>query len=201
MEGKIKSIPGFGSAKNDGFGLAAELALIYSLPMGTQAHKKSAPASVAVGILTVSTTRSLAEDESGNWMHRALQARGHRVVAHRLVSDDIDAITAALESILAETDSGVLLINGGTGISIDDVTIEAVRPLFRKELAGFATLFVQMSYQQIGSAALLSRAAAGVIGNTAVFCMPGSLKACRLACEDLIFPELGHLVHHLGIRR
>lgn len=166
--------------------------------MGTESHKKSAPAVVAVAILTVSTTRSLLNDESGNWIHTALEERGHRVVAHRLVADDIRDITSAVDAILTEANPEILLINGGTGISDDDVTIEAVRALFRKELTGFAALFAQMSHRQIGSAALLSRAAAGLVGNVAVFCMPGSLKACRLACESLIFPELGHLVHHLG---
>lgn len=168
--------------------------------MGTANHKKAAPASVAAGILTVSTSRRLENDESGHWIRSALQDRGHRVVAHRRVPDDIGEITTALKAIVNGTDARVVLINGGTGISPDDVTIEAVRPLFHKELTGFAALFAQMSHRQIGAAAVLSRAAAGIIENVAVFCMPGSLKACRLACEDLIFPELGHLAHHLGRR-
>ena len=89
-------------------------------------------------------------------------------------------------------------MTGGTGITKKDVTIEAVHPMFAKELTAFGPLFAQLSTQQVGSAAILSRATAGVIDNTIVFCMPGSLNACKLACNDLIFPELGHLVKHLN---
>jgi len=91
----------------------------------------------------------------------------------------------------------VILMSGGTGITSKDVTIEAVRPLFEKELTAFGPLFSQFSFEDIDSAALLSRATAGVFGSTIIFCMPGSLNACKLACKMLIFPELGHLVGHL----
>jgi molybdenum cofactor biosynthesis protein B len=94
-------------------------------------------------------------------------------------------------------DLKALLITGGTGITSTDVTIEAIRPLFAKEMTAFGAIFAQLSYEAIDSAALLSRAAAGVIGSTAVFCMPGSKKACQLACKALIFPELGHVVGHI----
>ena len=90
-----------------------------------------------------------------------------------------------------------LLVTGGTGISSKDVTIEAVRPLFTKELTAFGPIFAQLSFEQIDSAAILSRATAGVIEKTILFCMPGSFKACKLACKAIIFPELGHLVHHI----
>jgi molybdenum cofactor biosynthesis protein B len=90
-----------------------------------------------------------------------------------------------------------LLLTGGTGISPKDVTIEAIKPLFDKELTAFAALFANLSFQEIGAAAMLSRAIAGIIGKTVVFCMPGSLKACQLACNALIFPELGHLAAHI----
>jgi molybdenum cofactor biosynthesis protein B len=89
-------------------------------------------------------------------------------------------------------------MTGGTGISYRDVTIEAVKPLFQKELTAFAALFAHLSYEEIDSGAIMSRAAAGLIGKTAVFCMPGSLKACKLACKALIFPELGHIVKHVN---
>ena len=88
-------------------------------------------------------------------------------------------------------------MSGGTGISPKDVTIEAVRPLFSKELTGFGPIFAQLSFEQIDSAAILSRATAGIIKNSVVFCMPGSIKACKLACNELIFPELGHLIKHI----
>ena len=89
------------------------------------------------------------------------------------------------------------MITGGTGITPTDVTIEAIKPFFSKEMTAFGAIFAQLSYEEIDSAATLSRAAAGVIGGTAVFCMPGSKKACQLACRALIFPELGHVVAHI----
>ena len=88
-------------------------------------------------------------------------------------------------------------MTGGTGITKKDVTIEAVTPMFAKILTAFGSLFANLSYEEIGSAAFLSRATAGVIDNTIVFCMPGSIHACKLACRKLIFPELGHLVKHV----
>ena len=91
----------------------------------------------------------------------------------------------------------MILLTGGTGITQKDVTIEAVSPLFVKELTAFGPLFAQLSMAEINSAAIMSRATAGVIGDTIVFCMPGSLNACKLACSKLIFPELGHLVKHV----
>jgi molybdenum cofactor biosynthesis protein B len=165
--------------------------------MGTREHKQSAPRSVAVGILTVSTTRSLENDESGHWIARQVEDLGHRIVCHRVVTDDAAVIAEAVRRSVAMDRPDVLIVDGGTGIAPADVTIEAVRPLFHKELTAFAALFAQVSFVRIGSAAIMSRAAAGVIEQTAVFCLPGSLNACRTACQELVFPEMGHLVHHL----
>lgn len=166
--------------------------------MGTQAHKHHAPASVRIGILSASTTRAIDADESGHWLKKRAIQEGHAVVAHRVVRDDVDAIRAAIRELVAlETPPQVILMNGGTGISPKDVTIEAVRPLFTKELTAFSVLFAQLSFDEIDSAAILSRASAGIIDGVAVFCMPGSLKACKLAAKNLIFPELGHIVGHM----
>lgn len=164
--------------------------------MGTQAHKAAAPRHLNVAILTVSTTRSLAEDKSGQWMAKLAAKEGHEVVAHRVVTDDGPSIVAQLRQILADKQPHALLITGGTGIGPADVTIEAVRPLLSKELTAFGPLFAQLSYEEIDSAALLSRATAGLVDQSLVFCLPGSLKACKLACKALIFPELGHLMKH-----
>ena len=164
--------------------------------MGTHEHKKNAPKSVTIAILTVSTTRTLDIDESGQWIeNQALQA-GHVVGCRQLVSDDADAIAEAVSKIIQDVQPQFLLITGGTGITAEDVTIESLRPMIHKELTAFGPLFAQLSYGEIGSAALLSRAMAGVVRKTVVFCLPGSLNACRLACKSLIFPELGHLAHH-----
>ena len=110
---------------------------------------------------------------------------------------DAAAIAGTLISTLNDKSPHALILTGGTGISPRDVTIEAVKPYLKKELTAFGAIFAQLSFEEIDSAALLSRAAAGIIGTTAVFCIPGSLKACKLACKALIFPELGHLTTHI----
>jgi len=166
--------------------------------MGTREHKKKAPCKVAIGVLTASTSRCLAEDKSGKWICSRAKKEGHAVLFHQLVPDDAETIKQAVVNAVETRGVQVVLITGGTGISAKDVTIEALRPLFDRELTAFGSLFAMLSFEQIDSAAILSRAMAGVIGGTAVFCLPGSLKACRLACKALIFPEIGHLVKHLG---
>jgi molybdenum cofactor biosynthesis protein B len=165
--------------------------------MGTHEHKKHAPRKVAIGIITVSTTRALSDDASGNWIDEQAQKKGHDIVYHQVVTDDAGLITSTVRDVIQNERPQVILMNGGTGITKQDVTIEAVNPLFTKTLTGFGPLFAKLSYDEIGSAAFLSRATAGVIEDTIVFCMPGSLNACKLACRDLIFPELGHLVKHV----
>ena len=165
--------------------------------MGTREHRAGAPRQVRLGVLTVSTSRGLDQDESGHWIARHAAREGHRVVYHRVVTDDAAHIARAVADCLVQPRPDVLLVNGGTGVAPTDVTIEALRPLFDKELSAFGVLFAQLSFEQVDSAAILSRATAGIIAGTAVFCLPGSLKACRLACRELIFPELGHMVRHL----
>ena len=165
--------------------------------MGHHEHRAGAPKSLAVAVLSISTTRSIKTDESGQWIASQAIADGHRVVEHVVVTDAIDAIRHGITRILAQHHPHALIATGGTGISPRDVTIEAAKPLFAKELTAFSTLFAQLSHAQIGSAAILSRAAAGMVGRTMVFCIPGSLNACKLACRELIFPELGHLIRHL----
>ena len=165
--------------------------------MSTHEHKKHAPQKVSIGIITVSTTRALADDASGNWISAQAQNEGHTVVFHQVVTDDQDMIAATLQNLVRTEQPQVVILTGGTGITKKDVTIEAVAPLFDKVLTGFGPLFAVLSLEQIGSAAFLSRATAGVIENAVVFCIPGSLNACKLACRKLIFPELGHLVKHI----
>ncbi len=165
--------------------------------MGSKKHKANSPKNLNVGIITVSSTRSMKEDKSGQWIGRRAKKEGHEVVFHRIVPDETGIITQTLHETISDYGAQVILVTGGTGISNKDVTIEAVRPFFKKELTAFGPLFAQLSFEQIDSAALLSRATAGIIGATIVFCMPGSLKACKLACKALIFPELGHLANHI----
>ena len=164
--------------------------------MGVNEHKKKAPRSVALGIITVSTTRALENDTSGQWIHDQAEKQGHTVVFHHVIPDDVIKIAATLNDEILKSNPAVVLVTGGTGITKSDVTIESVGPLFTKELSAFGPLFAKLSMEEIDSAAIMSRAIAGLIGNTIVFCMPGSLNACKLACTRLIFPELGHLVKH-----
>lgn len=165
--------------------------------MGTKRHKAKAPNRVKLGIISVSSTRSLTEDKSGHWISKRARKEGHEILFHKVVKDDAAVITETVVHAIREQDPPVLLLSGGTGVTSKDVTIEALRPVFNKELTSFGPLFAQLSYEQIDSAAILSRATAGVINKTIVFCIPGSLKACKLACKFLIFPELGHLLKHV----
>ena len=165
--------------------------------MGTREHKKSAPETIKVGIISVSSTRTLSEDKSGAWIAKRAKKEGNLVVDHRVIQDDADAIVSAVKEVIHETGAEAIILTGGTGISPKDVTIEAVQPLFEKELTAFGPLFAQLSFEEIDSATILSRATAGIYNKTVLFCIPGSLKACRLACKAIIFPELGHLLRHI----
>jgi molybdenum cofactor biosynthesis protein B len=165
--------------------------------MSTHEHKKHAPRKVSIGIITVSTTRALVDDASGNWINEQARKEGHDVVYHQVITDDAKLIAATVRDVIQNEQPQVILMSGGTGITKKDVTIEAVTPMFTKTLTGFGTLFAKLSFDEIGSAAFLSRATAGVIEDTVVICMPGSLNACKLACRELILPELGHLVKHV----
>ena len=164
--------------------------------MGTKKHKSSGPKKVTVAIITMSSTRSLPEDKSGQWISKQVRKEGHDVVFHQVIPDISESIRSVVLDVIQEQSPQVILMTGGTGISPKDVTIETLCPLFDKELTAFGALFAQLSFEQVDSAALLSRATAGVIGKTVVFCMPGSLNASKLALKELILPELGHLVGH-----
>jgi len=165
--------------------------------MSTFLHKKNVPANIKIAVVSVSTTRSISEDKSGAWIKKQAKKEGHEVVVHQVVTDDIDAITELVAHITEKISPDAIIMTGGTGISPKDVTIEAVHPLFEKELTAFGALFSQLSFEEIDSAAILSRATAGIVKQAIIFCMPGSIKACKLACNSLIFPELGHLLKHI----
>jgi molybdenum cofactor biosynthesis protein B len=173
------------------------LSTVRDLYMSTKEHKARAPKFVRLAILTVSTTRSLSDDKSGRWIKKRAQKERHEVVFHDVVPDDQGVISETVSRVIQDHQPHAILVTGGTGIGPFDVTIEAIRPMFTKELTAFGALFTYLSYEDIDSAALLSRATAGLIGQTLVFCMPGSLEACKLACKELIFPELGHLLKHV----
>jgi molybdopterin adenylyltransferase len=161
-------------------------------------HRKDAPASVRCFVLTISDTRTEANDASGDAIVDLLKGAGHEVVGRHIVRDDPPAVRDVVQS--ARTSTDVIITTGGTGITPRDGTYEAVAALLDKRLDGFGELFRMLSYAEIGAAAMLSRAVAGSIGPTAVFSLPGSEHAVRLAMTRLILPEVGHVVRELTRR-
>ena len=157
-------------------------------------HKARAPQSVGCHVMTISDTRTEETDSSGRAIAELLRGAGHRVVGRTIVKDDPELVRGAIERMLATPDAQVIITTGGTGISSRDSTYEAVSALLQKRLDGFGELFRMLSYEQIGSAALLSRACAGLVAGRIVVSLPGSEAAVRLAMEKLLIPELGHLV-------
>ena len=160
-------------------------------------HRAYAPGSIACAVLTVSDSRTVADDTSGTLIGALLQASGHQARAHQIVPDDANAIREAVLRVLARADVDAVIATGGTGVSPRDVTPDTLEPLFEKRLAGFGELFRMLSYQEIGAAAVLSRATAGTVAGKVVYVMPGSSAAVRLAMEKLILPELAHIVGQL----
>jgi molybdenum cofactor biosynthesis protein B len=157
-------------------------------------HKAAAPVSVRCFVVTVSDTRTEATDRSGRAIIDLLTAAGHVVVGRALVRDEPGLVRDTVERQLANPDVQVIVTTGGTGITSRDSTYEAVSALLHKRLDGFGELFRMLSYQEIGSAAMMSRACAGLAAGRIVVSLPGSESAVRLAVERLLIPELGHLV-------
>ncbi len=161
-------------------------------------HKARAPAYVRAYVITCSDSRTAETDEGGKILRSRLADKGHVLSGSAIVPDDPARIREELGKAQA-AGAQVALITGGTGLSSRDSTFEAVAALLARPLPGFGELFRMLSYQEIGSAAMLSRAIAGVTREgLAVFCMPGSPAAVRLACDRLILPELGHLLEELA---
>ena len=161
-------------------------------------HKAYAPASVACYVLTVSDTRTPDTDSGGRAIRELLEGAGHAVVGHTIVRDDPAQVTATVRQQLADGQARIIVTTGGTGITSRDGTFEAIDGLLEQRLDGFGELFRMLSFQQIGSAAMMSRATAGTAGRTAIFVLPGSPDAVRLAMTRLILPELGHVVQQLN---
>ena len=166
--------------------------------MSSLEHKAQAPLSVACFVLTVSDTRTEANDTGGQAVRELLERAGHSISGHAIVKDEPSQVTAIVRRQLADQATQVIITTGGTGISARDTTYEAVTGLLEKQLDGFGELFRMISFHQIGSAAMMSRATAGTVGRKAIFVLPGSPAAVRLAMEKLIVPELGHIVQQLS---
>jgi len=173
-------------------------------------HKKNAPTSVKFAIITVSTSRyetygsvsepRLADDISGNVMLDMISDSGFDVKAYSLLPDNESLIAGQIRELTGEDigpDIGAIVISGGTGLAPEDVTLEAVEPLFDKTIPGFGEVFRLKSLEDVGTAAILSRASAGVVGRSVVFCLPGSPAAVKLALRELIIPEAPHIIKHI----
>lgn len=151
---------------------------------------------ITAAVITVSTSRKESEDESGSIIRDLLAKHDIHTTMYTVIPDTIPEIRKALTKAL--TSSSCVIMNGGTGITHDDCTIEAVEPLFDKRLDGFGELFRTKSYADIGTRTVLSRATAGIIDKKAVFCIPGSTSAVTLAMEEIILPEIRHILTHAG---
>lgn len=150
--------------------------------------------SIRAAVITVSSSRTKETDQSGATIIRLLEGADIRIAAHVIVPDRTDAIRSELIKVLEDADC--VILNGGTGLTHDDCTIEAVLPLLDKRIDGFGELFRMLSYHDIGTSALLSRAAAGISSGKAIFCIPGSTGAVKLATSALIIPEIVHILTH-----
>ena len=163
--------------------------------MSVTDHRKTAATGVRCAVLTVSDTRAPETDVSGRAIVELLEAAGHVVARRQILRDEPRDVRDAVQGLIGEVE--VIITTGGTGVSSRDSTYEAIASLVEKHLDGFGELFRALSYQEIGSAAMLSRAAAGTVRATAIFLLPGSENAVRLAMTKLIVPEIGHIVREL----
>jgi molybdenum cofactor biosynthesis protein B len=162
-----------------------------------QEHKAKSPTSVGCFVLTVSDTRTGDTDTSGQAIREFLERAGHQVTGYAIVRDEPAMVTASVKQWLTDGQTRVIITTGGTGITSRDGTFEAVDALFEKRLDGFGELFRMLSFDEVGSAAMMSRATAGTVGAKAIFVLPGSEHAVRLAMSRLIIPELGHVAQQL----
>ena len=168
-----------------------------NLPEGVSQHRRAAPQTLKIAVMTVSDTRTLENDSSGQLVVEAMSAAGHCVIERLIVPDELTIIRQSVhDRTSAASELDAIILTGGTGISPRDTTPEAIEPLLDLTLPGFGELFRMLSFAEIGAASMLSRALAGRVGRVLVFCLPGSTAAVRLALDKLLVPELPHLVHH-----
>jgi molybdopterin adenylyltransferase len=157
-------------------------------------HREKSDLSAGVAVITLSMSRSIDTDKSGDIIQELLEANGHKVIVRKLIPDSRNVLGAALRKLIREKNIHAIITTGGTGLAPLDITIETVQGMLDKVLPGFNSLFMLLSYPQVKSAAMLSRALAGTLKGKMVFCLPGSPRACKLAMESLILPELGHIL-------
>lgn len=160
-------------------------------------HREAASSTLSIGVLTISDTRTMEDDTGGALLVELIEAAGHSVGARSIVGDERERIVSAVLDMVGDRSIDAVITTGGTGIARRDVTYEAVTSIVNQSIDGFGELFRMLSFAEIGSAAMLSRATAGSVGSTVVFALPGSRNAIRLAMERLILPEIAHVVYEI----
>jgi molybdopterin adenylyltransferase len=165
--------------------------------MNSQPHPEAQPSSIVCAIITISDSRTIATDSSGQTIQELLLAAGHRIGHYQILPDEPAQIQSLLQTLADRTELQAVIFNGGTGIAPRDTTYEALTGLLEKTLPGFGEIFRWLSYPEIGSRAIASRAIAGTYGRLLIFSLPGSRGAVTLGTSQLILPELRHLVHQL----
>lgn len=170
--------------------------------MGAEDHRmKAGKGSVTIAIVTVSDTRTPETDQNRQYIERRMGELGHRVAAYRLIKDEPDQVATVIQELAGMPEVQLVLFNGGTGISPRDTTFDVVSKYLEKTLPGFGELFRMLSFQEVGAAAMFSRATAGVYHGTLIFSMPGSPNAVEVALEKLIIPEINHLAWEIARKR
>ena len=162
--------------------------------MAVAEHKGKAHRAVRCAIITVSDTRTEETDTSGRRIKELLAAHDHPVVAYQILKDEPEQITAAVQVLLEQSDVDAIIASGGTGIAPRDTTFEAIQELLEKEITGFGEMFRMLSYEDIGTSAMLTRATAGVANGKVIVSLPGSTGAVELGMSKLVLPELGHMI-------
>jgi molybdenum cofactor biosynthesis protein B len=162
--------------------------------MSYHEHRQAAPENVNCAVIIVSDSRTEQDDESGKLIKQRLADHGHEVMFYGILKNDADAIRAKISELVGLEGLQVIITSGGTGASHRDVTVDAIEPMLEKRLDGFGELFRHLTYQEIGTGSILSRAVAGIIRGRVVLCFPGSVNAATLAMDKIILPEIGHLV-------
>ncbi|MFB6105347.1 MAG: molybdenum cofactor biosynthesis protein B [Halobacteriaceae archaeon] len=180
---------GGGDATDEDAGARGDHASAHDHP-----HDHDAPVTLGFGVVTVTSSRSVAEDASGDTIVSLVEAEDHEVVTRELVGDDYDRVQDVVDNLVGRSDVDAVVTTGGTGVTPDDVTVEAVTPLVDKHLPGFGELFRARSREEVGTKVIATRATAGVAEGVPVFCLPGSESAVELGVREVILPEVSHLV-------
>jgi molybdenum cofactor biosynthesis protein B len=162
--------------------------------MGYMEHKHHVPASINCAVLIISGSRTEQTDESGKYIMTSLKESGNNVTVYSIIGNDAKVILESIAKILGDGKTQAIITSGGTGASHMDITIETIAPILEKKMDGFGELFRSLTYQEIGTGSILSRAMAGIVKGKVIISLPGSLEAVKMAMQKIIIPELAHLV-------